>query len=472
MLSFNHQDLSTWTGGQWTQSPVECATGFAIDSRKIQPGDLFIALRAQRNGHEFLNQAVQRGAFGSLVDHVVEGVNCPQLVVKNTLTAFQQIAKFYRNQFDGTVVGVTGSCGKTSTKEILKLLLNQVHATKGNLNNHLGVPLTLCEMNPDIHACAVIEAGINKTGEMKDLAELIQPNICVITSIENSHLDGLGNLETIAEEKIKLWSESKDSCLAVFPEEILKFEAFTNALKAMKPHILVIKVDRKETQPINENQVTYHLSTETNERGYSQVISINRCGYPPLVTSIPHVSSGMVINMILSCVVAWKMGISDQEICERLPQYRPSGLRGSRLVGRGCSYVLDCYNANPSSMVDAVQYFYQKYQGDRKLLVLAGMNELGESSDYLHRETGSLINLADADRAILIGGYAEHMAKGMMDSGAKEEQISVLKEAEDARPIVEEFRGVVLLKGSRSFSLESLVPAWAVEETEAMSVAC
>ena len=176
--------------------------------------------------------------------------------------------------------------------------------------------------------------------------------------------------------------------------------------------------------------------------------------------------------MVLACVAAWKMGVSDEEICERLPQYKPSGLRGSCLVGRGCSYVLDCYNANPASMIDSINFFYEKYHKQPKLLVLGGMNELGDLSKELHHQTGSLIHLGTKDRAILIGEHSIDMADGMLKNGATSEQIAILKDPENARPILEDFKGVVLLKGSRSFKLEKLIPQWALEEYEPMKIAC
>ena len=176
--------------------------------------------------------------------------------------------------------------------------------------------------------------------------------------------------------------------------------------------------------------------------------------------------------MVLACVVAWKLGISDEDICERLPQYRPSGLRGSCLVGRGSSYTLDCYNANPSSMLDSIKHFLQRYENESKLMVLGGMNELGEMSAQLHHNTGSSIALSSKDRVILIGNDSLHFARGLIENGAEDEQILILEEPESALAIIEQFKGAVLLKGSRSYQLEKLVPLWAVEDIEPLRIAC
>ena len=472
MEPFDPVEIAKWCGGEWNRVPDPRIKGFCIDSRTVTLGNLFVALKAERDGHKFINQAVAGGAVGALVDHYEKSSDCPQLLAKDTLCAFQKIAQKHRSLFSQKVIGVTGSCGKTSTKEILRLLLTDSHCTDGNLNNHLGVPLTLTKINLDKHKYAVVEAGINMPGEMDVLAEMINPDVCVITSIGESHLEGLGTVNNVAAEKIKLWPRSNSGCLGIFPEELLKYEPFNNAFNESDRRCILVKKESSSVSEYNPNRVYYDVSTETNECGHSQDLIINRCGCPPLVSRIPHSSEGIIRNMVLACVVAWKLGITDEEICERLPQYRPSGLRGSCLVGRGCHYVLDCYNANPSSMLDSINFFLKKFNSVPRLLLLGGMNELGHSSKAIHRETGKSIRLKHRDHAVLLGEHAPEFADGMMESGAAEEQISILKDPENAKPLIEEFKGAVLLKGSRSYQLESLIPEWAVEEFEPMKIAC
>lgn len=470
MVKFDPSALCEWSKGNWNLCPPEKITGFTIDSRKVNQGDLFVALRAERDGHNFLNQAVAQGAVGGVVDHLVEGVNQPQLVVDNTEVAFQEIAKWHRKNFDGTVIGVTGSCGKTSTKEMLAMILPDSLCTTGNLNNHLGVPLTLCRLSKGLDKYAVVEAGINSVDEMQLLTSLIEPDVTVITSVSHSHLQGLGTIEKVAEEKIKLWLESDQCRLAVFPQALLEFNAFSDVIQSRDDYIAVAREDG--CLELSENLVIYDFSTETNERGYSQNLEIKRCGYPPLVIRVPNVSEGMICNMVLAFVTAWKLGVSDQEISERLPQYRPSGLRGTCLVGRGCSYVVDCYNANPASMLDSIRFFYSQFPDSPRLLVLGGMKELGEASELLHKNTGTQISMQPSDQAIIIGEDARPMALGMIENGGIAENITVLPEPELARPLIEGFRGAVLIKGSRSYQLEDLIPFWAVEEKEEMMLAC
>ena len=470
MTSFEADEISSWCGGYWTKLPNVPIKGFTIDSRSACEDALFVAIKAERDGHDFVGQAIINGAIGGLVDHPLSEVDCPQLVVRDTQVALQDIAAKYRSNFSGSVIGVTGSSGKTSTKEILKTLLPKAHCTEGNFNNYLGVPLTLTKISSSIHETVVVEAGINQVNEMDRLTSMINPDVCVISSIGYSHLEGLKNLETVAEEKIKLWLNSKDNCLGVFHKDLLQFESFDSAIK-QKPHILVTNQNTAGFS-VGENEVSFEISTERNKGRHFQKLIINRCGCPPLVLHPSSSSEGTLKNMVLACVVAWKLGVSDEDICERLPQYRPSGLRGSCLVGRGSSYTLDCYNANPSSMLDSIKHFLQRYENESKLMVLGGMNELGEMSAQLHHSTGSSIALSSKDRVILIGNDSLHFARGLIENGAEDEQILILEEPESALAMIEQFKGAVLLKGSRSYQLEKLLPSWAVEDIEPLRIAC
>ena len=185
---------------------------------------------------------------------------------------------------------------------------------------------------------------------------------------------------------------------------------------------------------------------------------------PFLSLPLPAVSAGMARNVALAVLAACELGVSVQEISERLPQYRPSALRGRRLQGRGRTYFVDCYNANPDSMRDSIEYFSAQCRGLPKLFVLGGMEELGEEGPLLHRKVASAISVEENDAFILMGEKASWMAEGLLEGGAKEEQVMVLSNLDDARPFVEDFDGAVLFKGSRLNELEQLLPAWAVDQ--------
>jgi len=195
MPTFAPEKMAAWTGGHWTRIPGGALGGFTQDTRQLAAGQVFVAVKtAMRDGHDFLGEALKRGATAALVGREVAGAKLPQLVVDDPLAAFQLIAREHRREFHGTVVGVTGSVGKTSTKDLLALLLGgpeAVLATAGNLNNHLGVPLTLTRLDSAVHRAAVIEAGISEPGEMAPLAEMIEPDHSVVTLVGPAHLQKL-----------------------------------------------------------------------------------------------------------------------------------------------------------------------------------------------------------------------------------------------------------------------------------------
>jgi UDP-N-acetylmuramoyl-tripeptide--D-alanyl-D-alanine ligase len=209
MPTFAPQILAAWTGGRWTRLPEAPLTGFSADSRQLRPGQAFVALKTgRRDGHGFLAEAGRAGAVAALVAAAQADAALPQLVVPDPLTALQAIAREHRRSFAGPVIGISGSAGKTSTKDLLARLLGGerggVLATEGNLNNHLGVPLTLLRLDPRAHAFAVIEAGISAPGEMAALAAMIEPDAAVITLVAPAHLEALGGIEGVAREKALL----------------------------------------------------------------------------------------------------------------------------------------------------------------------------------------------------------------------------------------------------------------------------
>ena len=205
MLIFDPERLAHWSGGKWHGDVPMNISGFCIDTRKMESGKMFVALKAERDGHNFLEQAAKGGASAALVSNLILNLNLPQLLVDDTLRAFHSIAANYRKEFTIPVVGITGSCGKTSTKEFLSLLLgDKAHKTAKNLNNYLGVPLTLLEMENGKHNFSVVEVGINQMDEMETLSSLISPTLVLITMIGESHLEGLKNVATVASEKAKI----------------------------------------------------------------------------------------------------------------------------------------------------------------------------------------------------------------------------------------------------------------------------
>ena len=272
--TFDPDQLEKLTHGQWKSRPERQISGFSIDSRNLGEGDLFIAINADRDGHDFLSSAEKNGAIASLVERVQLDVPIPQLLVKDSIKAFHEIAHDHRKKFKGPVVGVTGSCGKTSTKDILGILLGNDRAlcTEGNLNNHLGVPLTLLKCDNKVHKYAVVEAGINQIGEMSLLANMIEPTIVLVTIIAPSHLEGLKSVEQIASEKADLFSKSNRTKAVFFPEECLEFKEFKERFEK-GDDVMVLREGEPLSSP-RQNEAFYSIWTETNKDGGSSQLRL------------------------------------------------------------------------------------------------------------------------------------------------------------------------------------------------------
>jgi UDP-N-acetylmuramoyl-tripeptide--D-alanyl-D-alanine ligase len=224
-----------------------------MDSRQLRTGEVFVAIRtAQRDGHDFLAAAQAAGASAAIVATPQPALALPQLVVADPLTALQVIARTHRRAFTGPVVGISGSAGKTSTKNLLALLLGGeaggVLATEGNLNNHLGVPLTLTRLDPAVHKCAVVEAGISAPGEMAPLAAMIEPDVAINTLVAAAHTAELGGLEGVAREKAILPAAVREAGVAIFPRSSAEFPAFRD-LGVRRMIIERAEVIRPESPP-------------------------------------------------------------------------------------------------------------------------------------------------------------------------------------------------------------------------------
>jgi UDP-N-acetylmuramoyl-tripeptide--D-alanyl-D-alanine ligase len=470
MSLFSPSQLAAWTGGTWMAPPAAPLTGFAIDSRLISPGQVFVALKTEkRDGRAFLAAAQAAGASAAIVSRADPLSSLPQLVVPDPLAAFQDIAREHRLAFPGKVVGISGSCGKTSTKNLLALLLGGeaggVLATEGNLNNHLGVPLTLTRLDPARHKFAVVEAGISAPGEMAPLAKMIEPDLALITLIAPAHLEELGDIDGVAREKIKLPMAIRASGIAVFPRQCAEFTPF----RELGVSTLVVEpadVLRPAEPP--KDRVFFAVS----QRDDSTALAIAYGPPPPLIFTLRRISNGMAQNAALAICSALWLGVPHGVVQERLAQWEPAKWRGEFRRENGMSLYLDCYNANPASMADALEMFFATAPADEpRLLVLGGMEELGERAADYHCKLGLTLSLGELDHAIIIGPHARDVQAGAIVAGSRPDQIQIATSLEAVRARLAGFRGAVFMKGSRRHALEkALEPPPVPAEME--NVAC
>mgnify|MGYP001547154550 CR=1 FL=1 len=453
MPTFAPDLLAKWTGGRWTAEPASPLAGFATDTRQIGAGQVFVALKTgKRDGHGFLADAQAAGAAAALVATPDSAVALPQLVVADPLAAFQAIARQHRRTFSGPVIAVSGSAGKTSTKNLLALLLGGtdggVLATEGNLNNHLGVPLTLTRLDSAVHRIAVIEAGIGGPGEMKPLADMIEPDVALITIVAPAHTEALGGIEGVAREKAVLPRAVRPRGLAIFPKSCTQFAAFrdlfVNQLVLERSAVL-----RPATRP----QHTIHFNVLQRPEETTMVIAYGPP--PPQLFKLRRVTDGMAQNAALALTVALWVGIAHDTLQARLAQWAPAKLRGEIRRQDGRLLYLDCYNANPASVADALATFVAVAPADEpRLYVLGGMEELGAEAAAHHRRLGRALPLRECDRLFVIGPHAHEVCAGVLEQGDFSRQIQIASSLEPISAALAEWRGAVFIKGSRRYELE------------------
>ncbi|HVS54410.1 MAG TPA: UDP-N-acetylmuramoyl-tripeptide--D-alanyl-D-alanine ligase [Opitutaceae bacterium] len=456
MPEFPAQLLAQWTGGRWTAQPVSPLSGFTVDSRQLRAGQVFVALKtAKRDGHDFLAAAQAAGASAALVAQPDRALALPQLVVADPLAAFQAIAREHRRAFRGRVVGISGSAGKTSTKDLLALLLGGetcgVLATEGNLNNHLGVPLTLTRLDPARHAFAVVEAGISAPGDMKPLAEMIEPDVSLITLVAPAHTEELGGLEGVAREKAVLPAATRASGVAIFPKQAAEFAAF-HALGVRTMVVERADVIRPATPPKDKVYFT------VTQRAEETAVALAYGAPPPLVFTFRRVSDGMAQNAALAICAALWLGVARETIQARLGDWKPAKLRGEIRREDGRLLYLDCYNANPASMLDALAAFDAIAPADEpRLYLLGGMEELGADAAAQHHAIGRALPLRGCDRLIAIGAHAHDLCAGVLDRDDFSHQIQIASTLEPMAAAFAEWRGAVFVKGSRRYQLEKIL---------------
>ena len=454
MAAFDIDCLAAWTGGRWSGRPASAPVGFSVDSRRLLPGQAFVALKSERrDGHDFVGAALKAGASAALVAALDPRIALPQLVVGDPLAALQAVAREHRRLFRGTVVGITGSAGKTSTKELLALLLGGegagVLATEGNLNNQIGVALTLCRLDSARHRHAAIEAGISAPGEMRALAGMIDPDIVLVTMVGPAHLAELGGLESVAREKAVLAGSVRRGGICVFPSACEGYASFRSL--PVSQCLVVEAVGQLDGGPSPAGRVRF---TAAHAAG-STTGAVSLGPPPPVLATLSRVTDGMAQNAAMAICAAVRIGVHRDEIRRRLLTWRSPPLRGEWRISEGRRLYLDCYNANPASMADALSAFGAVTTGDEpRLFVIGCMEELGPDSQRYHLELGRSLALRKVDRVVAIGRHADAIRQGALEGGCESDQIEIADSIEPLSTRIAVFRGAVFVKGSRRHELE------------------
>lgn len=382
--------------------------GVTIDSRKVEKDFLFVAINGERfNAHQFIPDTIEKGALCVVSHEDLGDTDYPYILVEATGQALLDIAKLYRDSFDVKVVGITGSVGKTSTKEMIASVLAQkynVHKTQGNFNNECGLPLTIFEMNEE-HQVSVLEMGINHFGEMRKLSTVASPDICVITNIGVAHLEFLKTREGIMQEKTQMFQDMKPGGSVVLNGDDPLLSTI-GPVKGSDPIFYGLDQDKN---------VIYATDVEPlGLKGTSCTIHLPEGSFS-CVVPIPGIH--MVSNALAGSAVGSKLGLSTEEIkrgIESLPSIpgRNHIIQTDRLI-----LLDDCYNANPVSMKASLDVLNMGI--GRKVAVLGDMGELGPDYAALHRSVGEYAAEIGIDLVCAIGPMSKEIAEGAASDGTK-----------------------------------------------------
>ena len=446
--------LAEWTEGFWVRKCPLSIIGISFDSRKLTPGSVFIALSSgSQDGHNFLNDAIKKGASACIVERECN-LPIPQLIVSDTMQALIQIAMKVRLGFKGKMIGVTGSCGKTSTKDIIKLILGEsCHATPGNWNNTLGIPLSLLGLFNNNFQFSVIEAGINKIGEMAQLSNLIRSNIVVITHIGAAHLEGLGSLDLIADEKSKLLKFANPDVILIAPKSVLSYSSFDS----YRSKSIAIVYRERDSSKTYAKQYVYNWNKLDD---FTVEVTLETLTQK-LVYCFSSLSHGMIQNSVLAVVSSIELGLDKKYILNKVKLWSPTESRGAiRKIGNSFVYQ-DFYNANPSSMIDAIEAFVSFSNTSKKRLYIIGtMDELGANFKHYHESVAKAIPYRKGDLIKFIGNKEAVQAyiSGVKSSGWDDSELEFYDTIKLFKYKKSHNSESIFLKGSRSCKLEDLIP--------------
>jgi UDP-N-acetylmuramoyl-tripeptide--D-alanyl-D-alanine ligase len=448
------------TGGTLLQGdPAVAVKRLHTDTRTIAQGDCFVALRGDRfDGHTFVPQAREHGAVAAVVSNRVPEVpgDLGLVQVPNTLEALQRFAGTYRSLLPVRTIGVTGSSGKTSTKELIAAVLRtrfRTKATEGNLNNHIGVPLTLIRLDEE-DEYAVIEMGMNHPGEIAPLAAMTAPIIGVISSIGPAHIEFFSGQAAIAEEKAAL--------LAALPSHgvaVLNSDDEWSRAAALRTTARVVWVGSapNATFQADDLRIT-DAGLEFNLRHGDESVPVR----------LPFYNRVMAANALLAAAVGVECGLTLEEIARGLADVQVPGARMQVVKARGASIINDAYNANPDSMRAALAALKEFPGAARKLAVLGSMGELGRHASELHAGIGEFAARQGLALLIAVGPHAEGYWSGALAAGMKAGDVLLALDANEAAALLRDrlqAGDAVLVKGSHFMGLEKLVADLATEGT-------
>lgn len=416
--------------------------GFSIDTRTLKPGDLYIALRGHRlDGHDFIEEAIARGASAVICEHANNRVQAPQLVVPCSLEALGHAACWYRQTISCPIIALTGSNGKTSVKEMIASILPKpAYATVGNLNNHIGVPLSLLGLEPD-HRYAVFELGANHIGDIAHTVAMVKPDIALINNIGPAHIEGFGSIEGVARAKGEIYAGLTEQGTAIVNQDDVYAHYWDDIIANKKVLRFALH------QPVD----VYAMDIRMNAQGCASFILILPTGQVEISLRVPGEHS--IRNALAAAACCHAAGISHEAIAEGLSAFQ--GVRGRMTFLRGkqaAQIIDDTYNANLKSVLTGIEVLAQR--SGQRILVLGDMGELGEHTQAHHEQVGQSARAKGIDRVMTCGQHSRHASRVFGAAGKHyEDQITLIH---DLLPYLNADT-TILVKGSRAAAMEKIV---------------
>lgn len=426
---------------------------FSIDTRSIKEGDMYIALKGENsNGNLFLKQAFAKGAKGVIVEEIMDKNILNEyndriiIKVKDGLKALQDLAKYKRELYNIPIIAVTGSVGKTSTKDIIANVISQeynVLKTEGNYNNHIGLPITLLKL--DNHTAVVVEMGMNHLGEISVLSKIAKPTIAVITNIGTAHIGYLGSRENILKAKLEILEGLKENGTFIINND----------------NDLLNEWNKKNQ---NKNVITYGINNKSDYTGYNICKNIENSHFNIDINNntynikVPVAGEHFIYNSLCAIAVGKQLGISEEKIEKGILEFKLSAKRMDlKKIKNNITVLEDCYNASYDSMKSSLEVI-SKYETARKIAVLGNMMELGEFTEELHSKVGEDVCKNKIDILITVGEFAENIAKKAQKLGMKD--VYICKNNKEATEILEKImqeNDIILMKASNSMKFSEIL---------------
>ncbi|WP_242269686.1 UDP-N-acetylmuramoyl-tripeptide--D-alanyl-D-alanine ligase [Bacillus cereus group sp. BfR-BA-01408] len=453
LIQMNLKKIEKMVNGEGLQESFHLIEmhGVCIDSKNMKEGNLFVPIIRVKDGHEYVKEAMDNGAVASLwkKSYGTPPKGIPIIFVDDTLFALQQLAQFYRRELNVKVIGITGSNGKTTVKDIIGGILSstyRVHKTKGNFNSQIGLPLTILEMKRDTEFL-ILEMGMSEKGQIRNLSRIAQPDVAIITMIGQSHLETLGSREEIAKAKFEIIDGLNDDGLFLYNgDEPL-----------LSQNINMLGIESKSFGGKYTNDL-FPTNVQLDEYGVHFKINNTKIQY-----DVPLHGKHNILNAIVGIAVGQFYKVPIEKIQEALQQINITQMRFQFLTAKtGFTIINDAWNASPSSMKAAIETLQKLNAYEKKMIVIGDMLELGKKGETYHREIGKMLNEESIQYVFTYG----ELAKIVAEEARKNYHAGKVQSFDNKAEIAEEVlkiitqNDVVLLKGSRGMALEEIVQKW------------